>query len=83
MEIINGKVWIENTSKKITNVSQLNFNIYKTIRELINAGAIIEIGPGNPPEYGNGIYCTNLNIDEIVSILNKKDLNKKKHKQRM
>ena len=66
MKISNGKVWYENISKEIKDISQLDRNIYKGLFELIEHGAIFEIGPGIPPEHGNGLYCTNWNIEQIT-----------------
>ena len=67
MIISNGKVWYENISKEINNISQLDRNIYKGLFELIEHGANFEIGPGIPPEHGNGLYCTNWTIEQITN----------------
>ena len=66
MEISNGKVWYENISKEINDISQLDRNTYKDLFDLIEHGAIFEIGPGMPPEHGNGLYCTNWTIEQIT-----------------
>ena len=67
MIISNGKVWYENISKEIKDISQLDRNIYKCLFELIEHGANFEIGPGIPPEHGNGLYCTNWTIEQITN----------------
>ena len=66
MKISNGKVWYENISEEINDISQLDRNIYKGLFELIEHGANFEIGPGIPPEHGNGLYCTNWTIEQIT-----------------
>ena len=67
MIISKGKVWYENISKEINDISQLDRNIYKGLFELIGQGANFEIGPGIPPEDGNGLYCTNWTIEQITN----------------
>ena len=67
MIISKGKVWYENISKEINDISQLDRNIYKGLFELIEHGANFEIGPGIPPEDGNGLYCTNWTIEQITN----------------
>ncbi|MCH5166702.1 MAG: hypothetical protein J1F35_02300 [Erysipelotrichales bacterium] len=67
MEIINGKVWVENTSANIDNIDDLDLNTYRLIKLLLLRGAKMEIGPGNG--YGAGIYCSNLTIEQIKAII--------------
>lgn len=67
MKIINNKVWYSNVDHSITDMSQLDYNTHEMVFYLIERGAKFEIGPGNPPKYGNGLYCTNLSIPEIVN----------------
>ena len=67
MKVINGKVWIENTDASITDITNLDLDTYKLIKLLMLRGAQMEIGPGNG--YGAGIYCTNLTVDQIRSII--------------
>ena len=61
MKISNGKVWYENISKEINNISQLDKKIYKGLFELIEHGAIFEIGPVQE-------YHQNMVMDYIVQI---------------
>lgn len=89
MQEVNGKIWIENVEREVKDASQLDPNIYKIPMWLMQHGGNIEIGPGMPPEkrdhdmepmhgekidYGNGIYCTNLTVDQIVQLLKEKDV---------
>ena len=67
MIILDGKVWYENISKKINDISQLDRDTFKGLFELIEQGANFEIGPGIPPEDGNGLYCTNWTIEQITN----------------
>ncbi len=69
MDVINNRVWIENTSPRVTDISKLDLETYYTINVLKQAGAEFEIGPANPPMYGVGIYCTNFSLAEIKQIL--------------
>lgn len=76
MEVINGKVWITNVNSEITDISQLDLH-NNFWGELTEAGAKFELGAGNPPEYGPGVYCTNLSKEQIIQIY--ADNFKKKH----
>lgn len=67
MKVINGKVWIENTDT-ITDVQELDFNIYKVIKLFLSNGATIEIGESTT-DYGVGLYCTNYSQDELREII--------------
>ena len=71
MKDINGKIWIENVDGDIKNISQLDPEIYKVPIKLMQFGANIEIGPAIQPvcKNDNGIYCTNLTIDQIKQLL--------------
>ena len=69
MDVINNRVWIENTSPRVKDISKLDLETYYTISVLKQAGAEFELGPANPPIYGVGIYCTNFSLDEIRQIL--------------
>ncbi len=71
MDVINNRVWIENTSPRVTDISMLDLDTYCTISVLKKAGAKFELGLANPPVYGVGIYCTNFSLDEIKKILMK------------
>lgn len=65
MKEINGKIWIENVDRDVKDVLQLDPKIYKIPMRLMQVGGNIEIGEAIPPEHGNGIYCTNLTMEQI------------------
>lgn len=66
MKEVNGKIWIENVSRDVKDVQQLDLNTYRIPARLMQVGGNIEIGPAIPPEYGNGIYCTNLTMKQVI-----------------
>ncbi len=81
MKEVNGKIWIENVSRDVTDVSQLDLKDYRIPARLMEVGGIIEIGPAIQPthegedielnpgdisKYVNGIYCTNLTMEQVM-----------------
>ena len=73
MEEVNGKVWIQNIDGKITDVFQLDPNVFKITYDLIKKGADMEIGPAMHQENSEslkGLYCSNLKLNQIIELLN-------------
>lgn len=80
MREINGKIWIENVDRDVEDISQLDLKTYRIPARLMEVGGILEIGPGISPKneddgieqeykdiskYVNGIYCTNLTMEQV------------------
>ena len=68
------KVWIGNVDASINSIDELDPRTFQTTMKLIRLGAKLEIGKGPRPEYGNGIYCTNLTYPEIQELINKEEV---------
>ncbi len=81
MREVNGKIWIENVDRYVKDVSQLDLKTYRIPARLMQVGGNLEIGPGlsNKNEgddteladeeiskYVNGIYCTNLTMEQVM-----------------
>lgn len=81
MKEVNGKIWIENVSRDVKDISQLDLKTYRIPARLMEVGGILEIGPGISPKneddgveqgyediskYVNGIYCTNLTMEQVM-----------------
>ena len=74
MENNDRRVWLGNVDSSIKSIDELDPRIFQTTMKLIRLGAKLEIGPGPLPEYGNGIYCTNLTYPEIQELIKKEEV---------